>query len=123
MVLEELGVLGLAQDGIRGASLGVARGTGALVVEETTGRPYTDHQFRRKWRQAADAAGVPREVYNMDSRAGAITEATDSGAQLEDVRHAATHSNVSMTQRYSRGGAEKTAVTRCSLPTVDAVCA
>ena len=45
----------------------------------------------------------------MDSRAGAITEATDAGADLEHIRHAATHSDISMTQRYSRGDADKTA--------------
>jgi hypothetical protein len=45
----------------------------------------------------------------MDTRAGAITEATDSGASIEDVRHAATHSNVAMTQRYSRNQEKKTA--------------
>jgi hypothetical protein len=28
---------------------------------------------------------------------------------LEDVRHAATHSDIAMTQRYSRGSAEKVA--------------
>jgi len=43
----------------------------------------------------------------MDSRAGAISEATDAGADLEQVRHAATHSNISMTQRYSRGAEGK----------------
>jgi hypothetical protein len=45
----------------------------------------------------------------MDARAGAITEAIGAGAALEDVRHAATHSDISMTQRYSRGSAEKVA--------------
>jgi len=43
----------------------------------------------------------------MDSRAGAISEATDAGADLEHVRHAATHSDIAMTQRYSRGSVEK----------------
>jgi hypothetical protein len=45
----------------------------------------------------------------MDTRAGAISEATDAGAELEHVRHAATHGDISMTQRYSRGGTEKIA--------------
>jgi site-specific recombinase XerD len=45
----------------------------------------------------------------MDSRAGAISEATDAGADLEHVRHAATHSDISMTQRYSRNSVEKVA--------------
>jgi hypothetical protein len=45
----------------------------------------------------------------MDSRAGAISEATDAGIDIEHVRQAATHGDISMTQRYSRNGAEKTA--------------
>jgi hypothetical protein len=45
----------------------------------------------------------------MDSRAGAITEATDAGATLEETRHAATHSDTKMTQRYSRGSSDKIA--------------
>lgn len=83
--------------------------SGPIVVDEYTGLPYAVVRFRRKWREVARSCGIPDEVCNMDSRAGAISEATDSGAQLEDVRHAATHSNISTTQIYSRGQAEKTA--------------
>jgi hypothetical protein len=42
----------------------------------------------------------------MDTRAGAITEALEAGAPMDAVRKSATHSNSSMTQRYSRGDAE-----------------
>lgn len=91
MVLEEL------------ARLGEQPASGPIVVSETTGRPWTEGEFRRHWRKVATAAGIPKTVRNMDSRAGAISEATDAGADLEHVRHAATHSNISMTQRYSRG--------------------
>jgi hypothetical protein len=45
----------------------------------------------------------------MDNRAGAIIEATDADADLEHVRHAATHSDMAMTQRYSRGAEDKIA--------------
>lgn len=83
--------------------------SGPVIVSEWSGLPWTAVEYRRWWRICADACGVPRAVKNMDSRAGAISEATDAGAQLEDVRHAATHSNISMTQRYSRGAEEKTA--------------
>lgn len=83
--------------------------TGPVIIDEETGRPYLTHKFRRKWRELARAVGIPDDVQNRDSRAGAITEATDAGAELEDVRHAAAHSNTSMTARYSRGAAKKTA--------------
>jgi len=95
MVLEELAILGE-----RPAS-------GPIVVSEWDKLPWTNSEFRRWWRKVADACGVPKTVRNMDSRAGAISEATDAGADLEHVRHAATHSNISMTQRYSRGAEDK----------------
>lgn len=82
---------------------------GPIIVYEVTGRPYTHGHYRDVWRGIADECGIPRSVQNRDARAGAISEATDAGATLEDVRHAATHSNIATTQIYSRGSAEKTA--------------
>jgi hypothetical protein len=84
--------------------------SGPIIVSEWDRLPWTGPEFRRWWRIIAEAAGVPKEVRNMDSRAGAISEATDAGADLEHVRHAATHSNISMTQRYSRGAEDKITV-------------
>lgn len=81
---------------------------GPLVVDEKTGIPYQAQRFVKRWRQVADAAGVPREVFNMDSRAGGITEATDAGASLEVVRHHATHRDIRTTTRYSRSTLTKT---------------
>jgi hypothetical protein len=72
------------------------------IICETSAMPWTPSEFRRKWRIVADYAGIPANVKNMDSRAGGITEATEAGADLEHVKHAATHSNIAMTQRYSR---------------------
>lgn len=97
MVLEEFGRLGELPD------------TGPVIVSETRGRPFYAHEWRRDWRGIATLAGIPPEVYNMDSRAGAITEATDADIPLEHVRHAATHSNIATTQGYSRQQAKKTA--------------
>lgn len=100
MVLEELAY----QDVI---NLGKTPTSGPIIRSEFDGLPWTGPEFRRWWRIVAEAAGVPKTVRNMDSRAGAISEATDAGADLEHVRHAATHSNISMTQRYSRGAEDK----------------
>lgn len=97
MVMEEL------------ALLGERPRKGPVVVIESTGLPWNVYYFRHVWRAVANAAGIPKSVRNMDSRAGAITEATDAGADLEHVRHAATHSDIKMTQRYSRGAADKSA--------------
>lgn len=83
--------------------------SGPVITDEKTGLPYTAQDFRKAWRRIATDAGVPRGIRNMDTRAGAISEATDSGAPLEKVRKAATHSDIGMTQKYSRGDAEATA--------------
>lgn len=81
---------------------------GPVIVSEKTLLPWDAPEFRRQWRIVATAAGVPKHIYNMDSRAGAISEATDSGADLEHVRQAATHGDIAMTQRYSRNQRSKT---------------
>ncbi len=85
------------------------RASGPVIICEHTGIPWTAHEFRRHWRKLATAVGVPKTVRNMDSRAGAITEATQAGADLDHIKHAATHSDIGMTQRYSRDAAAKTA--------------
>lgn len=84
---------------------------GAIVVCDTNGIPWTDSEYRRKWRKVANEAGVPKDTWNMDSRSGAITEAIAAGVPLEFVRHAATHSDISQTQDYDRGQAKATAKT------------
>jgi len=40
---------------------------------ESAGKPWDAAGFRRVWREIADAAGVPRSIKNMDSRAGGVT--------------------------------------------------
>lgn len=77
--------------------------SGPLLYNEQTGIPWRAHNFRTAWRTIARACGVPDDIRNMDSRAGAITEAYASGADPDAIRKGATHSNLSMTQRYSRG--------------------
>lgn len=104
MVMEELRLL-TGRDDFERSDLPAA----GPIVLNPAGRPYRNYIFRRHWRKIADAVGISKSIKNMDTRAGAITEATDSGASLEDVRHAATHSNIAMTQRYSREQAKKTA--------------
>jgi hypothetical protein len=83
------------------------RRVGPLIVDETAGRPYAEGAYGREWRLVARAAGIPDHVWNMDARAGAITEAENAGAELDHIRSAATHSQVSTTLRYSRGAVGK----------------
>ena len=85
------------------------KASGPVIICEFDDHPYYSTEFRRKWRKVADDAGIPKHVKNMDTRSGAITEAAAAGADMEKVRKAATHSNVSQTQNYSRDDAKATA--------------
>lgn len=81
---------------------------GPAVVDERTGKPYKDREYAKVWRPIATAAGVPLDVWNMDSRAGALTEASEAGAAPEDIRKFATHANFKTTERYLRRTGEST---------------
>lgn len=80
---------------------------GPLIIDETAGRPYADHAYAREWRAIAKLAGIPDAICNMDARAGAITEAEDAGADLDEIRGAVGHTQASTTARYSRGAIGK----------------
>jgi hypothetical protein len=79
---------------------------GPIIVSEISGKPWYAAEFRRNWRLIARAAGIPDHVRNMDSRAGAITEALMAGVPLDKVRKTATHSDPNTTARYSRNDEE-----------------
>lgn len=82
---------------------------GPVVISEHNCMPWQAVTFRQKWRMIATAAGIPKDIFCMDNRASGVTEATQAGASLESIKHAATHSDISMTQRYSRGAEGKIA--------------
>ena len=79
------------------------RRVGPLIIDEDAGRPYAEHSYAREWRTVAIAAGIPKTVWNMDARAGGISEADDAGATLDDIRSSAAHAQASTTARYVRG--------------------
>jgi hypothetical protein len=74
---------------------------GPMIVSEKTGRPYFG-EYSREWRPFATKAGIPRDVWNRDSRAGGITEGWDADADVKDLQRLATHSTQAMTERYAR---------------------
>ncbi len=79
------------------------RRAGPLVICELTGRPWKSSNFRQRWRAAAKLAGVPKALWNMDSRAGGITETIEAtDGNLEAARKEAKHSKLEQTARYSR---------------------
>jgi hypothetical protein len=52
---------------------------GPVLVCEASGLPWTAYEFRRQWRKVADAAGIPRSIKNMDSRASRSRSIIPSG--------------------------------------------
>lgn len=81
---------------------------GPLIMSEATGVPYKNRKFTERWRKVANAAGIPKTVWNMDARAGAITEAYDLGAAETDVMKSAGHKNRQTSARYNRGTIKQT---------------
>jgi hypothetical protein len=81
---------------------------GPVIKDSRTGQPFKTRWFQKNWRAVARAAGIPGDVTNRDSRAGGVTEGSDAGADLEHLRHHASHSSVATTARYSRKTLTKT---------------
>ncbi|MGR9238874.1 integrase [Rhizobium leguminosarum] len=81
---------------------------GPMIMSEATGVPYKNRKFTERWRKVADKAGIPRTIWNMDARAGAITEAYSGGASETDVMKSAGHKNRQTSARYNRGVIEQT---------------
>jgi hypothetical protein len=77
----------------------IVKGEGDLPVRQTS--------YGKWFRQIARAAGIPDDVWNMDSRAGGATEAKEAGAALKDIQGAMTHAEEGMTLRYIRRGPDQ----------------
>lgn len=90
------------------AKVPLGKRVGPMIIAETTGKPYGNRKFTERWRKIANKAGVPNTVWNMDARAGAITEAYDLGAAETDVMKSAGHKNRQTSARYNRGTLEQT---------------
>jgi len=81
---------------------------GRVIQDSRSGQPFKERRFEKNWRIVARAAGIPDNVMNRDSRAGGVTEGSDAGADLEHLRHHASHSSTVTTARYSRKTLTKT---------------
>jgi hypothetical protein len=53
--------------------------SGPVIVSESPGLPWSTSRFRDRWREIARKAGIPDNVQNRDSRAGAAMEADRGG--------------------------------------------
>jgi hypothetical protein len=74
--------------------------TGPIV--KAYGEPIRTRTYRKWFREIARKAKIPDAVWNMDARAGAITEAFEAGAEEKTVQRTATHSSAATTKRYDR---------------------
>lgn len=75
---------------------------GPLIVSEKTGIPYRENYYAQDWREIAKAAGVPEDVWSMDARAGAISEAEEATGDLDAARKMAGHTTSKTTLVYVR---------------------
>ncbi|MEJ0093362.1 MAG: integrase [Methylocella sp.] len=76
---------------------------GPVILDERSGRPYIQREFARRFRKIAQAARIPDKVWNMDTRAGAISDAYDKEAKSEDAMELGTHKQLATNLKYKRG--------------------
>jgi hypothetical protein len=76
-----------------------AERTGPLVVDDG-GLPVRRRYYQNLYREVADAAKVPGEVWNMRARHGGTTEARQAGVDLADVAEHAQHSDINTTRKH-----------------------
>lgn len=79
-----------------------AKRTGPMIVEETTGLPYDNKEFSKRWNADAKAAGIPAKIWARDLRASAVTESRAYGVTKDDARKVAGHTSERTTDVYDR---------------------
>jgi len=76
------------------------------VIKLQNGQPFKRRYWAALFRLHAKAAGVPDDVWGMDTRAGALNHAVGLGASPYEVRNQANHASLDTTDRYMRGRSE-----------------
>ncbi|AGT09338.1 site-specific integrase [Paracoccus aminophilus] len=79
------------------------------VVVSNLGLPYMEETWRTTFARIRDRLDLPKNLWAMDIRSGAISEARDLGADPFSIRDAAQHANLKTTDRYMRGKSESAA--------------
>ncbi|NIZ63326.1 recombinase [Sedimentitalea sp. CY04] len=74
-----------------------------ILAQRSGGFPYTSSGWSQAWARLRKQEGLPKELWMMDLRAGAMTEAKSLGANPYELRDAGQHKEMSTTDRYSRG--------------------
>lgn len=79
------------------------------IVKGVHGLPIRERTYRKRFRRIARVAGIPDEVWSMDSRAGGATEADEAGADFKAISDHLTHADARTTVRYIRRVVKRTA--------------
>jgi hypothetical protein len=85
------------------------RRIGPVIIDEGSGKPSRANHFSPTFRKIANQAGWPKGVWNLDSRAGSVSEAFEAGADPADVMKHATHRQLGTTMVYNRGAVVQSA--------------
>jgi len=77
--------------------------SGPITISNKTGNPFTPDGWSQAWARCRTAAGVPKEIWLMDTRAGALTDASQmTGVTQVMLRNAGQHKDAATTGRYLR---------------------
>jgi integrase len=74
------------------------RTAATIVVSETTGRPYAEHNFGHLFREIADAAGLPSDLQYRDLRRTAVVRLAEAGCSIPEIAAITGHSLRTATQ-------------------------
>ncbi|WP_313337341.1 hypothetical protein [Sphingobium yanoikuyae] len=80
-------------------------GQGHIVINEATGRRYTEAEAIRAWRRVRTKAGLPKEFTMTGFRHGGATELGDAG--VLDIRPVSGHRTLQQTATYNKATQEK----------------
>jgi site-specific recombinase XerD len=79
---------------------------GPVITSERNGQPYTQSGWTQAFSRIRKAVGVPQDVWLMDARSGALTDARNHGADAMALRDLGVHAHVDTTSGYVRERSE-----------------
>ena len=88
----------LATQALRTELDAIAHNHATIVISESTGLPYKEDSFRRKFRQIANLAGLDFQF--RDLRRGGLTETGSAGATLVQLHATSGHKSLQSSQPY-----------------------
>ena len=74
------------------------RTAATIVVSETTGKPYAEHNFVHLFREIATAAGLPTDLQYRDLRRTAVVRLAEAGCSVPEIAAITGHSLRTATQ-------------------------